>query len=299
MVIRSTMCSWLLQYKGAYTILSCSVDDAAALCQVLFCALFDTTISLSVYSQNRHSPFKLARFARYEGYKVITLSSQISTMNVTTLTHMVNTNQEPLGTIVLQAGRLADAADSRERHCPHARTDVTEIDPMAVRPQQIVSRLLDEDRPTTMPLMSTSVLDEQFEEVLYPPIPVPPARASTPTSSRVPPRTTRARSLPLMTPRPLSDGPMAYTYMPVSARSGRFESLGPIERFPRPRNMDSMVSYVVTICESEEAAHERTASQIFRYTPDADYAITHVKKVRWYAKGAAKVKKMMKEKIRK
>jgi hypothetical protein len=85
--------------------------------------------------------------------------------------------------------------------------------------------------------------------------------------------------------------------MPVSARPERFESLGPIERFPRPPNRDLMVTYFGLICEPECTAHERMASGVFTYTPNADHAITRVKSVKWYEKGAAKVKKVIKNRI--
>jgi len=129
-------------------------------------------------------------------------------------------------------------------------------------------------------------------EALPPSVPISRPEMRSPRVSRIPVRhTRRPRSLPVNELRPLSDGPWAHEPIPLSARPSHFESLGPIERFPPPRDRLSLIGYVGTICEGEQGYNARLARESFTYNPRSESVITHIKKEKWYVKGAFKLKK--------
>ena len=221
-------------------------------------------------------------------------------MSVTTSACVV-TSQEPIGIITLKIDALDDP--NEYRNSTHRLGGIKiEDDPLLTSPQHVASIIEAGLRPATLPPTKGSGLDDQYEEMLYPPVPVSSSRTITPRSmSRIPSRTIRTRSLPQMPLAPLSDGPTGHNYMPVSARPARLETFGPIEQFPRPRNRNSIVSYIGAICEPQDVVGAQITSHVFAYTPHLDRAITRTNAKKWYAKGAAKaklVKEMMKPRDR-
>jgi hypothetical protein len=103
----------------------------------------------------------------------------------------------------------------------------------------------------------------------------------------------RVVSLPadMMGPlRPLTDGPMGYTYTPTATRfSERLESFIPPEHYARRKA--SNVSLVVSICEPAE-------KQVILCTPGAAHPMGIEKKKGFVMKGVKKVWRFLKKKSR-
>jgi hypothetical protein len=197
-----------------------------------------------------------------------------------------------IGTSPALVGRLVLRAETTVTEENGVRTDATDVDPAPKRPQDGEHLVRYQNRP------SSTTVQGYFDDALRPPIPVTSSRPSSRTTSRVPSRPRlpsrriETRSLPLIAP-PLSAGPSAYEYMPVSERPEGFEGLGPFEHFPRAPNRTSLVGAVMTLCVSDAAVERRLSSHVFAYTPGAEHSITRVKKKTWWKKGMNKVKKLI------
>ncbi|KAF2689665.1 hypothetical protein K458DRAFT_400363 [Lentithecium fluviatile CBS 122367] len=225
-------------------------------------------------------------------------------MSATNLASVATTRLEPVGSFTLIADGAPHLDTVPSRHFLANPNDDHDMNKLIERDRNLMEAGLQTtpmvmrgQRSITMPAIGTNVSEGDSEAFPYPRIPVTPSRPLSPNISRVPTRAALTihpnRSLPLLSSRPLSDGPIGHTYMAVSARPRHVESFGPIERFPRPRGSQgrlSMIAYVGTICESDE--------QAFVYTPGAEHAITPMKKAKWYLKVAKKVKRIFKSKAR-
>ena len=104
-------------------------------------------------------------------------------------------------------------------------------------------------------------------------------------------------SAPLPEQRPLSDGPMAHTYVPLSARPVAFESFLPIDDYPRERR--SMLALAVSVCASDIELEENFLKHTVVSTPGAEHAMTVENsklKPAWYTKGTKMMQIMFKNK---
>jgi hypothetical protein len=225
-------------------------------------------------------------------------------MSFTALDSVKTTHQKPVGSITVRAGQMPhrNSFKDRRKAIYIEKTD-TQIDltQIQVAPNASSTSALEAPRPATMPPLEVRLNEEDSEAVLYPVVPMTSLRPVSPTIARVPHQRLRNRASTLSLPpeliRPLSDGPLGHAYTPVLARPRYMESFGPIERFEQPSVRLSMISLVSSIC-SEEAANTRSIHQVFTYTPNAEHAITQVQKVKWYKKGAERLKKMFTQKNR-